>query len=152
MRKIRSGKSKKKKDGIVYSATYVPVMDPDSGQVRMYNVGWQMDAEQVQYQPLYQRAHRLMPTPKSTIFDPDEYLGELGPSIEVLKQAGEGADLKTDEILRAIGILGHIPVEEAIHALARFTEADHPLAKVGELAMNECRGFISIFKKIRKAC
>ncbi|MCP4605748.1 MAG: hypothetical protein GY847_35375 [Proteobacteria bacterium] len=150
-RKIQRKKGKQKKGQTVYSTTTVPVFNQDTKQVEIHGSTWVMTEEQISFMPIYQRAHRLMPIPKSFVMDPNEYRDELTPSIELVDRVLEGENVPADDLLRAIAILGHTPDEESIRSLSRFTQSNHSLAGVADLALAECGGLLTIFKKTAKA-
>ncbi len=104
----------------------------------MGSVGYELTKEELRYMPVYQRAHQLMPAPASFYMDPGEYKDLVTPSIEVLTEARDGNQTNSDTILRALGILGHTPIEPSIHALSEFADSDHSLAPVAYLALAEC--------------
>ena len=140
-RKIKRKKEKQnlhKTNDVDYMTSTFPIIDPLTGEIDLDCITWEVTHEEMSYMPVYHRAHQLMPQSRSFYMDPNEYKDELAPSIEVLAEAERGNIIDTDTILRALGILGHTPVEQSIRALSVFAQSDHSLAPVAGLALAEC--------------
>jgi hypothetical protein len=144
-KKIRRKTQKSRKD-VIYFSSAICVRDTASGGICMRETSWEVSQQDMCYMPIYQRAHEMMPIPRSGVMDPEEYLGELSTSVELINQARSGLETKTDELLRALAILGHTPVQKSIDALTEFVQSNHSLASVGSLALGECASLFSVFK------
>jgi hypothetical protein len=121
------------------------LQDADSGEIRLCEAAWRVTRAEMRYMPVYQRAHELMPEPRSPFLSPDEYADELGPAVVLLEKTEAGERTEADDVLRALAILGHTPRPESIRALSRFSESDHSLSPVAGLALGECTGLFSLF-------
>ena len=146
-RKIRRKNKASKKGGSngIYMSSFLAMKDADSGEIQFRDVAWKVEEKEMHYMPVYQRAHELMPQPRSMLMDPEEYRDELEPAISLLQKTAAGRPTKSDDILRALGILGHSPNSASIRALSCFSESNHSLAPVASLALSECTGLYGIF-------
>ena len=126
-------------------ASHFLTKNPQTGETLLASIGWEVDPDKTSYMPIYSRAHELLPRPRSRLVDPDEYRKYQAPAIELLSKATKGR-VKSDDILRALGILGHSPNRDAIEALSRFASSGHSLAPVAHLALDECTGLFSFFR------
>ena len=129
-----------------YSSSFF-ARDPRTGQTVFATIGWQVEPGKMEFMPVYQRAHLLMPIPRSRLMDPDEYRDEQGPAMELLKKALSNERTPSDDVLRALAILGHSPNQRSIRVLSRFSSSRHFLAPVAHLALGECTGLFSYFCK-----
>jgi hypothetical protein len=86
--------------------------------------------------PAYTRAHALLPSSPSAVFDPGIYRRHERRCIEHLERPEE---CPTETmLLRAILILGHCGTESAVDALTAFGHSDHALSEIAHLALVEC--------------
>ena len=152
-RKIRVNRrqSKRNRKDDVYMSNFFATKDKDTGEISVHDAAWKVEKRFIRYMPLYTRAHELMPPPRSELTDPEEYRNEQAPAIETLANALEDSSESSDELLRAIAILGHSPNPDAIRALARFCESHHSLAPVASLALSECASLYEVFCAPRHA-
>ena len=115
-----------------------PIRKGISGRVEWLTGMFAVDAADAAAQPLYARAHTLMPKPRSSVFDPFEHAARAPAAMSVL--ATTDATTPEDDVLVALAILGHTPTDDALDALFAFLERrpEGDLARVARLAVAEC--------------
>lgn len=108
------------------------------GEQRAFEASWSapIPKDMEDLVPAYTRAHALLPSSPSAVFDPEVYRRHERRCIEHLEQP---EDCPTETLLlRAILILGHCGTESAVDALTAFGHGDHALAPMAQLALVEC--------------
>ncbi len=153
-KKIRIRKpsqSTRKDQNRFFVGSSIPRLDHTTGEIDMNGFYWEVNRTDMDFLELYGRAHNLMPSPQSVFMDPDEYLDEMEPCIELLKKAQDGEQEPSADLLRALGILGHTPHDRSIAALSLFADSSHYLAPVANLAFDECTGLYAHFRCTSKA-
>lgn len=123
------------KKPVYYSSGMYPIVDPENKVVGIFESSFKTSPRAARVWPEYHRAHELMPG-NDRLFDPYGH-PTLVPEAAAVLASAERRTSK-DELLRAIGILGHTPTQESVETLTAFMESEHPLAPVAELALSEC--------------
>jgi len=115
-----------------------PIRKGISGRVEWLTGMFAVDAADAAAQPLYARAHTLMPKPRSSVFDPFEHAARAPAAMSALAAADDATP--EDDVLVALAILGHTPTDDALDALFAFLERrpKGDLARVARLAVAEC--------------
>jgi hypothetical protein len=125
----RAGRSNPEK---LIDFAFYPFWNPETGRVELRSYSWEIDREDLPNLNVWRDSHALLPD--AYWYQSPESAPIIATALRTLAQNPDDPE----DMLKAIAVLGHSPIPEALKALDEVGRGGGAYAGVARLALCEC--------------